>query len=97
MTRPLFALAVVALLAECGDLGCTPGWNDPPRPGPGQPCNELEVSCPTQHGCCPRGQTCGGEPASVGCPAGMCCPIGPGWQATRSDGGAPHGATPMRR
>lgn len=78
-------------------LSCAKGWNDPIKPLPGQPCSEAEVSCPTQHGCCPRDQACGGEPASVGCPALSCCPIGPGFMASRGDGGASNvNSKPMR-
>lgn len=57
-------------------VGCTPGWNDPLKPSKDFPCGPAGVVCETQHLCCPPGNTCGGEPASVGCPAGMCCYIG---------------------
>jgi hypothetical protein len=66
---------------------CKASWNDPPKPLPGQPCNELEHFCPTGKGCCGNEMTCGGEPASVGCPPASCCPIGPGFMISR-DGGA---------
>jgi hypothetical protein len=85
---------LVYLIASCS---CAAGWDDPPKPLPGQPCSELEVECVTQHGCCPKDvTTCGGEPNSVGCPAGACCAIGPGFMASREDAGLPPGARPMR-
>ena len=88
----------VVLLAACGSAGCPAGWDDAPPPPPGQPCTELEVACPTQHGCCPSNSTCGGEPASVGCLPASCCPIGGVFAGAReADGGAPRGVRPMRR
>ena len=67
-------MKVIALLAILA--GCTPGWNDPLKPSKDFPCGPAGVVCATQHLCCPPGNTCGGEPESVGCPAGMCCYIG---------------------
>jgi hypothetical protein len=49
----------------------------PMSPGPYGPCGAVGISCPTQHSCCPEGHTCGGEPNSVGCPAGACCFVEP--------------------
>jgi hypothetical protein len=79
----LLALSVALALVPA----CKAGWNDPPPPPPGQICNNLEIPCVTQKSCCPTGQTCGGEPTSVGCPAGGCCDIGPGFEAALADGG----------
>lgn len=73
---------------------CTASWNDPPKPLPGQPCSELEHFCPTGKGCCGNDETCGGEPASVGCPALSCCMISSGFMTSRGDGGVP--SKPMR-
>jgi len=67
-----FAFAILALLVLSA---CRAGWDDAPPPPPGQVCRSTEVACPTQHGCCDEGSTCGGEPASVGCPADSCCPV----------------------
>jgi len=93
----LFAVAAISIFATCGDLGCAQGWNDPPPAPPGQMCDNVEIACPTQRGCCERGQTCGGEPTSVGCPARSCCPVGVGPMTARpGDGGLPPGARPMR-
>ncbi len=47
-----------------------------PSVAPGYPCGVDGIVCITQHGCCDIGDTCGGEPNSVGCPSGMCCFIG---------------------
>jgi hypothetical protein len=67
-------VAVVTLLllalAACADAPI------PIVPTPGNPCGRTGVACATQHTCCDEGETCGGEPASVGCPAGECCFIG---------------------
>lgn len=50
-----------------------------PAAGPGThyPCGTHGVVCAIQHTCCSEGDTCGGEPESVGCPPGQCCFIGP--------------------
>jgi hypothetical protein len=70
------ALAV-ALVAACA--------NDPlpTTPAPGYPCGVAYVACTGPDGalngmCCDQDNTCGGGQFSVGCPAGMCCYIGPG-------------------
>ena len=64
----------LALLASCA-LG---DRQSIVAPDPLDPCRPNEVFCPTQHGCCLEHETCGGEPASVGCPAGSCCAISTG-------------------
>lgn len=46
--------------------------------GTSYPCGVNGVVCTTQHMCCGEEETCGGEPASVGCPKGMCCFVGSG-------------------
>ena len=51
-------------------------WDPPLKPTTDYPCNPTGVVCVTQHGCCAREEVCGGEPDSVGCPAGMCCANG---------------------
>jgi hypothetical protein len=47
----------------------------PTGPNTTYPCGVNGVVCTVQQSCCNEGETCGGEPASVGCPAGMCCDI----------------------
>jgi hypothetical protein len=61
-------------------------WDAPPKPTPDAPCG-LGVVCATQHTCCSQGDTCGGEPGSVGCPAGQCCFVEPTEYGMRRDGG----------
>ena len=63
------AVAVVVTMVGC---------DNSPLPGsaPGYPCGVFGVVCSAQHSCCDEGDTCGGEPASVGCPAGECCYVG---------------------
>jgi hypothetical protein len=65
-TSVIFALFTVA---ACG-------WDKPAAPSAEYPCGPEGVVCQTQHSCCPEYSTCGGEPASVGCPAGQCCDVG---------------------
>jgi hypothetical protein len=56
------------------------GWDKAPPATPDQPCG-LGVVCfgadagPTGT-CCPEYSICGGDPAAVGCPDGMCCDVG---------------------
>ena len=92
MTR-FVGLCVIVVVA------CSPdSWDRPAPiiPTKDNPCGARWIECPTSHGCCIEGvQTCGGEPASVGCPAGMCCDIDNGMLgAQRSDAGT---MTPQRR
>ena len=84
-TKGTQAAGLVVLLLL---LSCTPGWNDPLKPSKDFPCGPSGVVCLTQRMCCPPGNTCGGEPDSVGCPAGMCCYIGTDGMA-RGDAGTP--------
>jgi hypothetical protein len=65
-------LASVVILAACS-------WDSAralETPTSDNPCGGGWVECATQKSCCVEGTTCGGEPASVGCPAGQCCAIG---------------------
>jgi hypothetical protein len=61
--------------------------------GTSYPCGVNGTLCTTQHMCCGPNETCGGEPASVGCPKGMCCFIGEGSFEMRP---SPRAQTPPR-
>jgi hypothetical protein len=81
------------LLAACG--GPPPNASTAPAPAS---CGPFEVTCTTQHTCCPSGFACGGEPASVGVPPGECEFVEPtdvAW--ARRDGGASTDAGAYRR
>ncbi|MGO9832605.1 MAG: hypothetical protein ACLP1X_00140 [Polyangiaceae bacterium] len=87
--RALFAIAVAGLfgasLVLCGCQLAT--WDAPNPPTSQYPCGPQGVVCTMQHTCCNQGDTCGGEPASVGCPVGQCCFVEPGEYGARRDGG----------
>jgi hypothetical protein len=57
-------------------VACAPPAILTPPVDPAMPCGAFGVECRMQHTCCDEGYTCGGEPTSVGCPAGACCFIG---------------------
>lgn len=83
--RTLIGIAAAALVAVAA---C--GWDQDSRLSAktaDYPCGTAGVVCATQHSCCWQGSTCGGEPASVGCPAGQCCEVGSYGVALDSDGG----------
>lgn len=72
--RNCIVAAVVLLAAGCA----TPAVLEVPTgPGTSYPCGVGGVVCTTQKACCDPGDTCGGEPESVGCPAGECCFVEP--------------------
>lgn len=71
MNRTTCIVAALVTLSACA----LDRWDPPIQPSPGHPCG-VGTLCATQHTCCPQYSTCGGEPESVGCPAGMCCDIG---------------------
>ena len=82
---------LVVVLAACGQA-CNPNsWDAPAPPSAEYPCGPFGVVCTTQHACCTEGETCGGEPDSVGCPAGQCCEVGSSVLAMAGafDGGGP--------
>lgn len=69
-----------------------------PKTGPGTPypCGVNGTLCTTQHMCCGPDETCGGEPASVGCPKGMCCYLGDEGFSPYETRRAPRAQTPPR-
>ncbi len=70
-------IAVVAFYFAVESVGCVPAPAILTAPSSGSAlCHWDEVECVTQHSCCPENNTCGGEAASVGCPAGECCYLG---------------------
>ena len=67
------ALFAVLLAVSCATVDRL----DPvQKPTADYPCTPSGVVCVVQKMCCPPGNTCGGEPGSVGCAQGDCCYIG---------------------
>ena len=81
-----FGLVAVAFALAVLD-SCGADAPIPIVPTPDNPCGRNGVVCETQHSCCSEGETCGGEPASVGCPGGMCCDIDNGLLGAARDAG----------